>query len=92
MANAAEFLGLSGEFGTVAVGARADLLLLDADPLSEVANAGRRAGVMARGRWLARSQLRAMLKSCPDLSSNHATKVSVITPASDVYESTVATR
>ena len=61
-ANAAEFLGLAGEFGSVVVGARADILLLDADPLSDVANAARRAGVMARGRWHPESQLRAMLK------------------------------
>ena len=60
-ANAAEFLGVPGEFGTVTVGARADLLLLDANPLSDVANAARRSGVMVRGRWLAESELRAML-------------------------------
>jgi Amidohydrolase family len=62
-ANAAEFLGLTGEFGTMTVGARADLLLLDANPLIDVANAARRSGVMVRGRWLAESELRAMLKA-----------------------------
>jgi Amidohydrolase family len=61
-ANAAEFLGLTGEFGTVTVGARGDLLLLDANPLSDVANAARRSGVMVRGRWLAERELRAMLE------------------------------
>jgi imidazolonepropionase-like amidohydrolase len=50
--NAAEFLGRSREFGTITVGARADLLLLDADPLRDVANTTRFAGVMVRGRWL----------------------------------------
>jgi hypothetical protein len=60
-ANPSEFLGRDG-FGLVTVGARADLLLLDANPLSDVSNAGRPAGVMVRGRWLAASELRAMLE------------------------------
>ena len=60
-ANPAEFLGRPGGFGTVTVGARADLLLLDADPLSDVANAARRTGVMVRGRWLPKTELQAML-------------------------------
>ena len=60
-ANPAEFLGRSGEFGVVTAGARADLLLLDANPLLDVGNATRRAGVMVRGRWLTEKQLHAML-------------------------------
>ena len=60
-ANPSEFLGRD-EFGRVAVGARADLLLLDANPLSDVSNLARRAGVMLRGRWLAEAELRALLE------------------------------
>ena len=60
-ANPAEFLSRPGEFGTVGVGVRADLLLLEADPLTDVSNAARRAGVMVRGRWLAEAELQAML-------------------------------
>ena len=60
-ANPAEFLGRSGEVGTVTVGAYADLLLLDADPLGEVANVTRPAGVMVRGRWLPRDALASLL-------------------------------
>jgi imidazolonepropionase-like amidohydrolase len=60
-ANPAEFLGRSGEFGTVTAGARADLLLLNANPLRDVANAAQRAGVMVRGRWLTENELQAML-------------------------------
>jgi len=48
-------------FGTIEVGKRADLLLLDADPLEDVAHLERRAGVMARGTWFPASELRAML-------------------------------
>jgi imidazolonepropionase-like amidohydrolase len=59
--NPAEWLGELNEAGTVAVGKRADLLLLEADPLEDVANAERRAGVMLRGRWLPEEELRGML-------------------------------
>jgi imidazolonepropionase-like amidohydrolase len=48
----AEFLGLGAEIGTVAPGLRADLLLLRADPLRDVAATRAIAGVMLRGRWL----------------------------------------
>ena len=48
-------------FGTVEVGKRADLILLEANPLDDVANLQRRAGVMLRGRWLPEAELRAKL-------------------------------
>jgi hypothetical protein len=60
-ANPAEFLGRDN-FGRVAVGARADLLLLEANPLDDVGNATRRAGVMTRGRWFAEAELERMLE------------------------------
>ena len=59
---AAAFLGRVGEFGAVAVGARADLLLLSANPLIDVTNVGQRVGVMARGRWYPEADLRARLE------------------------------
>jgi imidazolonepropionase-like amidohydrolase len=48
-ADAAEYLGLDGEVGTIATGARADLLLLDADPLADIGAVRRVRGVMLRG-------------------------------------------
>src|SRR5262249_56871616 len=39
--NGAEFLGEPGDRGTVAVGQKADLLLLDANPLDDIANSRR---------------------------------------------------
>jgi hypothetical protein len=60
--DAAEFTGRLEEFGTVEPGKRADLLLLDANPLEDVANARRRSGVMVRGRWLPEAELQAMLE------------------------------
>ena len=53
----AEKLGQDGSFGTVAVGNRADLVLLEANPLESVANLTRRAGVMVRGRWVSSAEI-----------------------------------
>lgn len=58
----AEFVGAEQEFGAVAPGLSADLLLLDANPLEDVANLTMRAGVMVRGRWIARAELDEMLE------------------------------
>ncbi|HET7295459.1 MAG TPA: amidohydrolase family protein [Vicinamibacteria bacterium] len=58
---AAELLGGEKEFGSVAPGLRADLVLLEADPLADVRNLGRRAGVVVRGRWLPEPELRERL-------------------------------
>jgi imidazolonepropionase-like amidohydrolase len=60
--DAADFLHALDDFGTVAVGRRADLILAEANPLQDVANIGRRAGVMVRGRWLPQSGLQTMLE------------------------------
>jgi hypothetical protein len=45
----------------VARGYRADLLLLDANPLENVDNAALRVGVMVRGRWFSQKDLKALL-------------------------------
>lgn len=55
--NIADFYGARDDFGTVAVGRRADLLLLEADPLESVGHMARRAGVMVAGRWLPQEEI-----------------------------------
>jgi imidazolonepropionase-like amidohydrolase len=45
--------------GTVTAGARADLVLLHADPLASIPRADRIAGVVVRGRWFTRDELEA---------------------------------
>ena len=59
---AAADLKLDGRFGTVAAGQRADLVLLDANPLDDVGNLSRRSGVMVRGRWVSADELRTGLE------------------------------
>lgn len=49
--DAADFLGGSDEFGRVEVGRRADLLLLDTNPLDDVAALQGLSGVVLRGQW-----------------------------------------
>jgi imidazolonepropionase-like amidohydrolase len=43
--------------GTIQVGAQSDLVLLEANPLENIANTSRIAGVMIRGRWIPRSEI-----------------------------------
>ncbi|HKD82601.1 MAG TPA: amidohydrolase family protein [Candidatus Angelobacter sp.] len=59
--NGAELLGRLEDFGTISVGKRADLVLLDADPLTAISNAAAIRGVMLRGRWFSRAELESML-------------------------------
>lgn len=58
----AECLGQTDRFGAVAVGLRADLLLLAEDPLVDVDRAREPLGVMLRGRWVERAELEALLE------------------------------
>jgi cytosine/adenosine deaminase-related metal-dependent hydrolase len=54
-------MGLAGETGTVEVGKRADLVLLDADPLADIRNTRRIHAVVANGRLLDRAALDGLL-------------------------------
>ena len=58
--NPAEFLGALDSLGTIAQGKLADLILLDADPLTDIRNTRRISVVIANGRVfdaVARAQL-----------------------------------
>jgi cytosine/adenosine deaminase-related metal-dependent hydrolase len=60
--NVARFFGAEHEFGTIERGKRADLVLLEANPLDDIANSGRIAGVMVRGQWLGAEEIRSGLR------------------------------
>ncbi|WP_422928961.1 amidohydrolase family protein [Singulisphaera sp. PoT] len=62
----AEWLGIAQDRGVIAPGRRADLLLLDADPMADVANTRKIAAVIAGGRFLARSALDQQMKALKD--------------------------
>ena len=57
----AEYFDAADEFGTVALDRRADLILLAANPLEDIANLRQRAGVVVGGRWLPESEIQSRL-------------------------------
>jgi imidazolonepropionase-like amidohydrolase len=56
-----EYFRRSDTFGTVAIGRRADLILLNSNPLDDVGNVADRAGVMVRGRWFSEGYIQERL-------------------------------
>jgi imidazolonepropionase-like amidohydrolase len=59
--NAARFLREEGQWGLIAPGQAADLLILDGDPLADIANTRRIAHVIQNGSPVERSRLRVAL-------------------------------
>ena len=58
----AEFLGEADVFGTIATGKRADLVLLDANPIERISNTREIVGVILAGTWHARAELHDVLE------------------------------
>jgi hypothetical protein len=52
----------------LAAGGRADLLLVNGNPLKDLSNVSKRAGVMWRGRWLGEDEIQKRLES---IASSH---------------------
>ena len=52
-----EYLGEADRAGTVEAGKSTDLLLVDANPLEDVANAAKISGVLMRGRWIDKAEI-----------------------------------
>ncbi len=73
--NSAAFLKSTDNFGTVAIGKRADLLLLNANPLSDIHSSSNISGVMIRGRWIAEPQLKRLLDRVPAAYLNEERRV-----------------
>ena len=59
--NPARFLGIEDQAGTVEKGKLGDLLLLSANPLEDIANTQKIAGVVVNGRYYSRAELDKML-------------------------------
>jgi imidazolonepropionase-like amidohydrolase len=59
--DAAEVLG-DTELGTIELGKRADLLLLEKNPLDDIRNTTERTGVMVQGRWYSNAELTRRLE------------------------------
>jgi hypothetical protein len=67
--NPAVFLRKDKQFGTVAEGQRADLLLVDGNPLQDLTCLKQPVGVMVRGKWLTRQELQQRLADLAGKSS-----------------------
>jgi imidazolonepropionase-like amidohydrolase len=61
--NVARYFNREQEAGTVEVGKIADLVLLEANPLEDVANFERQTGTLVRGRWHPREELLAKIRT-----------------------------
>ncbi|HEY8561130.1 MAG TPA: amidohydrolase family protein [Pyrinomonadaceae bacterium] len=59
--NPSAFFGTLDKVGTIEKGRRADLILLDANPLENISNTERRAGVMLKGKYYTQSELNGWL-------------------------------
>ena len=59
--NAAEAMDKLEEFGTIEPGKRADLILMDSNPLEDVTAVRDQSGVMLRGRWLPEFEIQFLL-------------------------------
>lgn len=71
--DAAVFLGRAHDVGTIAAGKRADLILLDADPLADIAHVSRIRAVVLRGRLFDRGALTRLVdevSGAPDVAVN----------------------
>jgi imidazolonepropionase-like amidohydrolase len=56
-ANVGRYFKTESSTGTVAVGKRADLVLLDANPLQDIDNVWKIAGVVVNGRWMSKTDI-----------------------------------
>lgn len=59
--NVGDYFKDKDEFGTIAIGKRADLILINGDPLQDISNIAKRTGVMVRGRWLPEEEIQKRL-------------------------------
>ena len=57
--NVAKFFGREATAGTIAAGKTADLLLLEGNPLADIANTAKISGVMLKGRYYTQAELLA---------------------------------
>jgi imidazolonepropionase-like amidohydrolase len=68
--NIAVFFGTLRTTGTIEAGKQADLILLDADPLTDIRNTAKQSGVMVRGRWLPKAEIDKRLAAIASASAN----------------------
>lgn len=76
--DAARFSGKAREFGSIEVGKVADMILLDADPLSDIRNTGKIAGLFFNGQYLDRAALDELLAFAEDQAGSLRTNLQLL--------------
>ena len=70
--NAHDFFGTLDKVGTIQKGKRADLILLNANPLDDISATKDRAGVMLKGKWFTQTELNGWLDEiAPKIAGSH---------------------
>jgi imidazolonepropionase-like amidohydrolase len=65
--NVARYFGTAARTGTIQKGKEASFILVDGNPLEDVANAGRISSVVVRGRWLSGKDIEQRLAALPPM-------------------------
>lgn len=73
--NPSAFLGNPKQTGTIEKGKRADLILLDANPLENISNTEKRSGVMLNGKYFTQTEMNRWLDEiAPKLANSYIEK------------------
>ncbi len=73
--NPAMFFGTLDKVGTIERGKRADMILLDANPLDAISNTQKRTGVMLKGKYYRQTELNQWLEeAAPKISNSYQGK------------------
>lgn len=75
--NAAQAMGKANTFGSIAIGQRADLMLLDQNPLDDLSHLLGQRGVMIRGIWLPHATLENILQAIAAIYQDETASSSV---------------
>lgn len=70
----ATWLGLGDKLGTVETGKYADLILLDANPLKDIRNTTKIAGVFFNGRWIDKTTINEMMNGLAERNTRPTEK------------------
>jgi imidazolonepropionase-like amidohydrolase len=71
--NPSMFFGTLDKVGTIEKGRRADMILLDANPLENISNMERRSGVMLKGKYYSQAEMNKWLDEiAPRISNSYS--------------------
>jgi cytosine/adenosine deaminase-related metal-dependent hydrolase len=89
--NNARFLGIDDAVGTIEEGKRADLVLLQRNPLKKIGAVKRLDGVMVRGRWIPRSELDGAMAELEErMAASRRGAMAMAAPSGSLVESPCA--